>query len=143
MTIKQQVAIKKVMENHGNVSRAMIDAGYDLTTAKNPKNLTESEAWKKQMDKYLPDDKLLKKHEESLDATKWNDFTGEREADHTTRLRGVELGYKLKGKFVESSAQINLLQNQGINFIIQTTKDEQEFNSLTSKSEQDISQPKV
>ena len=109
MTIKQKLAIKKVMENHGNVSRAMREVGYDPTTAKNPKNLTDSKAWNELVEKHLPDDKLLTKHEEALEATKWNDFTGEREEDHAIRLKGVELGYKLKRRLgVETLQQFNI-----------------------------------
>mgnify|MGYP001599406800 CR=1 FL=1 len=37
------------------------------------------------METKLPDEKLLDKHVDALDAMKWNDFTGEREADHQTR----------------------------------------------------------
>jgi hypothetical protein len=76
----------------------MLEAGYDPTTAKNPSNLTKSKAWKQLLEEHLPDGKLLKTHSEALDATKWNDFTGEREPDHQTRIKAVDLGYKLKGK---------------------------------------------
>lgn len=49
-TIKQKIALEKLVENHGNVSQAMIEAGYDETTAKNPKNLTESKGFKELLD---------------------------------------------------------------------------------------------
>lgn len=59
------------METRGkSVSAAMRDAGYDDTTAKNPKNLTESRAWKDLMAEYLNDEKLSKKHDELLGSTK-------------------------------------------------------------------------
>lgn len=45
-TVKQRAVIPKIVENRGNVSRAMIDVGYDPTTAKNPKNLTDSKGYK-------------------------------------------------------------------------------------------------
>ncbi len=61
-TLKQQKAIDKVVENHGNISKSMRDAGYDETTAKNPKNLTESKAWKEAMG-LVKDDKILKRWE--------------------------------------------------------------------------------
>lgn len=42
-TPKQAQAIQNLVENRGkSIGRAMIEAGYDETTAKNPKNLTES-----------------------------------------------------------------------------------------------------
>jgi hypothetical protein len=110
-TNKQITVAKDLMENKGKpVSRAMLDAGYDPRTAKNPQQLTKSIGWQELMDKYLPDDKLLKVHEEAMEAKKWNDFTGEREPDHTTRLKAVDLGYKLKGKI--GGTQVNIL-NQG------------------------------
>jgi len=49
MTIKQKDAISKVVENRGNISKSMRQAGYADKTAKNPKNLTESNAWKEAM----------------------------------------------------------------------------------------------
>ncbi len=44
------------------------------------------------MEKHLPDNELLKTHNQALKAMKWNDFTGARERDHTARsLLGVGL----------------------------------------------------
>lgn len=63
-TLKQKAAIEKVVENHGNVSRAMLEVGYDPTTAKNPKNLTESKAWVELMEQHIPDADLAKWHRE-------------------------------------------------------------------------------
>lgn len=113
-TLKQKKAIQKVMENHGNVSRAMLEVGYDPTTAKNPKNLTQSKAWMELMDQYIPDDRLLKKHEQALDAVKQigaqilidkdgKTITKDNEGmievpDQVVRLKAVELGYRVKGK---------------------------------------------
>lgn len=109
-TLKQQTAIEKAVENGGNISRAMLDSGYSPATAKTPQKLTESKAWQELMEEHLPDDKILIKHEEALEANKWNDFTGEREPDHQVRLKAVDLAYKLKGKI--GGTQVNIL-NQG------------------------------
>jgi len=116
-TIKQKKAVKEVVENRGNVSKAMLSAGYAPATAKNPKNLTESKGWNELLEKYLPDDKLLKKHDEALEANKiisanitygeanekTNDFI--EVPDEVTRLRAVELGYKVKKKLGPDIAQ--------------------------------------
>jgi hypothetical protein len=51
-TIKQKLAIEKFVENRGNMGAAMIQAGYDTTTAKNPKNLTNSKGYKVLLGKY-------------------------------------------------------------------------------------------
>ena len=111
-------AIKGVVEEGLSVSKAMLKAGYAPTTAKDPQRLTNTDDWKQVMNEYLPDHKLFKKHDEALDATKWNDFTGEREEDHSIRLKAVDMAYKLKGRMLDnagvSNTQINItLDNSG------------------------------
>jgi len=101
MTQKQKVAASKIVENGGNISKAMIEAGYSPATAKTPQKLTKSKGWKALVEKYLPDDKLLIKHEEALEAMKV--ITSHTEPDyevpdHTTRLKAVDMAYKIKGK---------------------------------------------
>lgn len=56
------------MENHGSVSAAMREAGYKPATAKNPKNLTESDVWKRMITQYLPDKDLLSNHKKLLNS---------------------------------------------------------------------------
>lgn len=61
-TERQKAAITNIVENGGNVSKAMRDAGYSHETAKTPKKLTESIAYKDFQalaETYLPDDLLL------------------------------------------------------------------------------------
>ena len=69
-TMKQKKAVQNVMENHGNVSKAMRDAGYSNETAKNPRNLTKSKSWEELLEEYFPDDKLARVGDEGLDATR-------------------------------------------------------------------------
>lgn len=45
-TQKQTTAAKKMVENGGIVSKAMVDAGYSPATAKTPQKLTESKGYK-------------------------------------------------------------------------------------------------
>jgi phage terminase small subunit len=117
-TIKQKEAIKNVVGNGGNVTKAMLDAGYSPNTANTPGKLTNSKPWKELVEVHLKDDLLLQKHEEALEATKWNDFTGEREEDHTTRLKAVELGYKLKKRLgPEVMQQFNVGGEMTLEFV--------------------------
>ncbi len=44
-TVKQKLALENIVENHGNIGKAMKNAGYSDNTAKNPKNLTESKGY--------------------------------------------------------------------------------------------------
>ena len=111
MTNKQAIVIKEVLENPGiSMAKAMRRARYKANTIVDPSNVTNSKAWKQIMGKYLPDHKLFKTHEEALKATKWNDFTGEREEDHSIRLKAVDMAYKLKGRGNDSvsNTQINI-----------------------------------
>lgn len=126
-TLRQKAAIQKVMENHGNVSKSMREAGYPESTAKNPKNLTESKAWLELVDQGLPDDMLLEVHREGLRATKRSGTGGMKigigtdgkvtdmghtdidEPDYATRHKYLDTAYKLKGSYApEKSQSVNL-----------------------------------
>jgi hypothetical protein len=74
-TIKQKRAIKKVAENGGNVSRAMLDAGYSPATAKTPQKLTESKGWEGFMKQYLGDEQLASKHKQLLNSHRLDHMT--------------------------------------------------------------------
>ncbi len=69
-TIKQKNAIENIVENRGNVSKGMRDAGYADKTVKNPSNLTESKAWEEIMEDVLPDENLAEIHRQQLNSTR-------------------------------------------------------------------------
>lgn len=100
ITIKQKKAFKRVVENRGNVSKAMREVGYSPITAKNPKNLTDSKGWQELMKEYLPDDFLAKKHRELLEAK-----TKDKKIDVTAVSKGLDMGYKLKGNYAPEKKQ--------------------------------------
>lgn len=108
-TQKQKALAKKILENPSlSMHKAMVDVGYSENTAIDPSNVTNSKGWQELMDKYLPDDKVLATHEAGLEANKVisvhggnatadsNDFI--EVPDHPTRLKAVELAYKVKKK---------------------------------------------
>lgn len=90
-TIKQKKAIRNIVENGGNVSKAMVDAGYSPKTAENPSKLTKANGFKELADKYLPDDMLLTALRDDIKAKKQN------------RKSELELAFKVKGKLSEKS----------------------------------------
>ena len=45
-SIKCKNAVIKIIENRGNISKAMREVGYSENSSKNPKNLTESKGFK-------------------------------------------------------------------------------------------------
>jgi len=93
-TIRQQKAVKRLGENGGIVSTAMIDAGYSAMTAKTPSKLTDSEGFKELMKQELPPNYLLKKHRKLLDKT-----DKEGEIDVQAVSKGLDMAYKLGGDY--------------------------------------------
>ena len=70
MTTKQKLAASKLVENGGNMGRAMVAAGYSPATAKTPQKLTTSKGWSTLVKEFLPDNDLLKIHRELLESYK-------------------------------------------------------------------------
>ncbi|MDP4225050.1 MAG: hypothetical protein Q8910_01575 [Bacteroidota bacterium] len=118
-TTKQKKAIKKIVENHGNVSKSMKEAGYSEKSAKNPKNLTESKGFQELMEKEgITDEFLFQKHKELLDKKetflKWNSETHEYEViptgviDSQAVKAGLDMAYKIKGKYAPDKIEGNI-----------------------------------
>lgn len=98
MTVKQCKAINKTVENGGNISKAMREAGYSPKTAKNPKKLTESKSWKELIDEHIPQELLLSSLHDDIVSKPGN------------RKTELELGFritsKLNPKLIESESQV-------------------------------------
>lgn len=94
-TIKQEQAFNNVVENGGNVSKAMRDAGYSDNTAHTPEKLTTSKGWLELVEEKLPDSLLAQKHLEGLNATNKDGI------DYAVRHRYLDTAYKIKGKVVD------------------------------------------
>lgn len=56
----------KVVEKGIAVSKAMVEEGYSVETAKAPTKLTKTKSWLQLLEKHLPDDLLAQKHKELL-----------------------------------------------------------------------------
>ncbi len=83
---------------------AMLQAGYSPNTAIKPSQVKKSKGWKDLLEKYLPDNDLLKVHKEGLKATKIHGSMTEPDRivpDYPTRHKYMESGYKVKGKLVD------------------------------------------
>ncbi len=59
VTKKQKAAVKNMVENGGNASQAMKDAGYSPNTAKTPQKLTESKGFRELCDECGLTDELI------------------------------------------------------------------------------------
>jgi len=110
-TLLQQRAVKNLVENGGkSVSGAMRKANYSPATAKTPKKLTQSKYYQRILKKYLPINKILRVHNQGLEANKVisaqvfpggkdgkpiNDFI--EVPDWQSRAKFVEMAYKRLG----------------------------------------------
>ncbi len=65
-TVKQEKAAENLVGNGGNVTKAMVDAGYSVATANTPQKLTESKGFQALLDEKLADDKLVEVHDQLL-----------------------------------------------------------------------------
>lgn len=102
-TTKQQTAISNMVENGGNVSKAMRDAGYSPNTAKTPKKLTKSLGFVQMCESYgLTEELLLEALVEDIKLKKGN------------RKAELELGFKIKGLLSgnNSSVSVNVESNE-------------------------------
>lgn len=122
-TTRQKKAIEKVVENGGNISRAMVEVGYSPATAKTPQKLTQSKGFQELMEESgLNDDLLVKRHVELLNKRETTVITvGYDEnkkaiyerldlgPDTTAVTKGLDMAYKLKGSYAaEKSVNLNL-----------------------------------
>lgn len=103
-TIKQRKAIDKLVENGGNISKAMVDAGYSPATAHTPSKLTDSIGFNELCNKLgLTEDFLINALKEDIETKKGN------------RKGELELGFKVRGRVNPEKAggdtniQINLV----------------------------------
>lgn len=88
--MKQRLALDKMIENGGNMSKAMEAVGYSPNTAKNPQKLTESQGFKELLEEYgLTDELIISSLVEDIKAKKRN------------RVAELTLAAKIKGFSVE------------------------------------------
>jgi hypothetical protein len=104
------------------MKEVMEKAGYSPITATHPKKVTESKAWPILMEERLPDDKLLEVHNQGLEAVKIHGSLTEPDKyvpDIPTRLKAVELGYKVKGRLATTNVaqQFNIGGEMTLEFI--------------------------
>jgi len=88
-TLRQLAVVNKILENKGNVSKAMREAGLSPAYAKNPQQFMESEAVQDLLSKAkvtLSDDILIQRHAKLLNAHKLEHMVfplGPEDKDHS------------------------------------------------------------
>lgn len=115
-TIKQKIAFQEIGVNGGNISKAMIKAGYSDREGKiRTDKLTKTKGWEGLMETYLPDSALAKVHKEGLSAVKKDGE--ESNPDFAVRHKYLESAYKLKGRLKEKEEPPKSSNVQNYNFI--------------------------
>lgn len=106
-TARQIKATQNLVENGGNVSKAMRDAGYSKKTAKTPKKLTESSGFQQILEEAgITDFELAKVLHDGLGATRVISLGANDTAtqpDYAVRHKYLETGLKLKGHTQENT----------------------------------------
>src|SRR3989344_1649975 len=113
-THKQKLVASKIVDFSGNVSKTMRSVGYSPKTAKNPRNLTNSKGWRELMKEYLPDEIVVRKHRELLEAKriyrirkKGKVVIETEELDTQSVGKALELAYKIKGYYSPKKDEVN------------------------------------
>ena len=128
-SIRQTKALANLVENGGNVSKAMIDAGYSAATAHTPAKLTQSQAFQHFMQEAgVTDQKLVQVIKEGLEANKVvvmgkdsQESFVDVQPDHPTRHKFLETTLKIKGIGKDEGGTTNY------NFINVAKTDKDEF----------------
>jgi hypothetical protein len=102
-TPKQKIALDKMVENGGNVSKAMVEAGYSQATAKTPQKLTESQGFRELCEQYgLTDNLIINALVDDINSKPGN------------RKPELELAAKLRGRLTEKHEHSGTVKVQPI-----------------------------
>lgn len=132
-TVRQRKAVQRMLENNGNVSKSMREAGYPETTASNPHILTNSLGFQTLLNENISLQKLMQVGAEGLEAYQTHGKNGEIQSpDFATRHRYYETGLKLHGKLRPDAMdmQVNVI----IPIVVKRGKDHSEDNRTASET---------
>lgn len=116
-TLRQRRTAKIFVENQGkSVSKAMRKAGFSPKYAKNPQQLTKTQTWDDLMEENLPESLITKVHHEQFSATRpvVCDKEIELYPDNDARLRAVDYGYKIRGKYAPEQIELTKRKYQDL-----------------------------
>lgn len=94
---------KKILEKLGKgktLTEAAIEAGYSPSTAKSGA-ITKTKSWKQLLDHYLPEDKLLKVHDQQLNSFKLQSMLFQKQIDDEIIYELIESINAVLKKIVE------------------------------------------
>lgn len=111
----QKKAIQNYIDNGGNASKAMRDAGYASTTIENPSNLTRSDAFISLVSQ-IPESLLVDKHLALLNKmevvprhnrdTNETEYVPTGEIDAQSVAKGLDMAYKIRGTYAPEKKEV-------------------------------------
>ena len=102
-TVKQKKAAKRMVENGGVASTAMLDVGYSPATAKTPSKLTSSSGFQEIWEELIPKELVIRTHKRIILKV---DKDGQ---PHGDAVKGVDMAYKVDGAYApEKHMNMNL-----------------------------------
>lgn len=116
-SLKQQLALNHLVGNGGNVTKAMLAAGYSPATANTPQKLTGSSTFQELLDELLPERHLTEKHREFLDSEriirrfKKGELEEEISETDPNAVKALDMAYKLRGKYADKAGNNILIIN--------------------------------
>lgn len=103
--LRQKRVIDNFIGSGGRLAESIRKAGYSEAYAQNSNKILETKSFQELLQEYLPDDRLLKKHNELLEKL---DNNGD--IDVNSVKSGLDMAYKLKGAYkdnLQPSQQLN------------------------------------
>lgn len=146
-TIKQKKAFLETGVNGGIISKAMLKAGYSESVSKRTDKLTNTKGWEELMEQHLPDKLLAEKHQELLNAEiiirqkiKGELVWEKKKIDSQSVSKGLDMGYKLKGKYAPEKSQSVILN---LNTELKNSKESRDLvDEYEAKLKNMLKQPK-
>lgn len=108
-------AISLMATNGGNAGKAMREAGYSEVSSRSPSKLTQSKSFASLVEEYLPDMLLMEKHRDVIMSPRTirrimkGQVIEEIEETDPSQVRGLDMAYKLKGKYQNDGVTNNIL----------------------------------
>lgn len=98
-TARQARAVKNLVENGGNMGKAIIDAGYAASVAKTPAKVFKSTTLEGMLEEAIPTSRYVKKISDLLDAQtqRGTDNDWIEVNDNSAQIRAADLYAKLRG----------------------------------------------
>ena len=118
-TIKQKLVAQKIIQNGGNVSKAMLEVGYSKATAKTPQKLTDSKGFQQVIQKhFLSPEQVIDYHRKLFEKTETYTYKDKKtgklkvidtgEIDVSAVVAALNMYYKITGLYASRKTKSEL-----------------------------------